>query len=185
MRLAILATALLIPALGACLIAHKDPPNGDTPPASTQPLTVSVDTNQTMTNVTGGSGVGLFVQYTAGGHWRIRWTCDTAVSGLSCDFAVKLDGTSIANAKSAFDSSESGDTLATPSPDGLVVSTHTTKGVDELDFDAAPGADLKVDLAVSGLRDGSFFFFVQNGQVDGNFPASKLTDPLVFEPSTP
>jgi hypothetical protein len=60
-----------------------------------------------------------------------------------------------------------------------------TTGIAALDFDAAPGTDVKIDLMMSGLRSGEFFFFVQNGQVNGNFPADKLTDPLIFEPSTP
>ncbi len=184
MRLLVLATAFFVPVLAACIITHDDH-GGAPPPANTQPLTVSVDTDQTMSHVAGGQGVGLFVQYAAGGHWRLRWTCDTAISGLACDFAVKLHGTTVANAKSLFDPSEKGGSLDASTPDELVVSSHTTMGVDELDFDAAPGADLKIDLAVSGLRDGSFFFFVQNGQIDGNFPSSKLTDPLIFEPSAP
>jgi len=185
MRLAILAPLLLVPALAACLIGHDDHSSPPPPAQNDQPLVVLLDTNQTMSHVTGGSGVGLFVQYAAGGHWKIRWTCDTSLSALPCDFAVKMSGTAIANAKSAFDPTESGDTMGSPSPSEVDVASHTTMAVDEVDFDAAPGADLKIDLSVSGLRDGAFFFFVQNGQIDGNFPQNKLTDPLVFEPSAP
>ncbi|HEY1960467.1 MAG TPA: hypothetical protein VGH28_32880 [Polyangiaceae bacterium] len=188
MRAALFATAFLVPMLAACLIGHDDHSNGNNSspdPQNDQPLVVSIDTNQTMSHVAGGSGVGLFVQYAAGGHWKVRWTCDTSLSGLSCDFAVKMSGTAIANGKSTFDPSESGDTMRSPTPDEIDLTSHTTVAVDELDFDAAPGADLKIDLSVSGLRDGSFFFFVQNGQIDGNFPTSKLSDPLVFEPSAP
>ena len=185
MRLAILATAFLVPMFAACMVARDQTTDQNPPPTNTQPLTVVLDTNQTMSNVKGGQGVGLFVQYGAGGHWRLRWTCDTALSGLPCDFVVKASGTSIANATSTWDPSETGDALNGSTPDQLVATARTTTGVDEIDFDAAPGADMKVDLSVSGLRDGAFFFFVQNGQIDGNFPGSKLTDPLVFEPSTP
>jgi hypothetical protein len=185
MRLPLLAAALFVPTLAACLLSHNDP-QGTSPPAQNdQPLTVVVDTGQTMSHVVGGQGVGVFVQYTAGGHWKVRWTCDTALSGLPCDFAITITGPSIANAKSAFDPSETKDSLDSSTPDQLVVTAHTTSAVDELDFDAEPGKDVKVDSAVSGLRDGAFFFFVQNGQIDGNFPTTKLTDPLVFEPSTP
>jgi len=192
MRLSILAAIALLPAVFACVVEHDHDHSGQSGPTPTptststgvQPLTVVVDTNQTM-NAKGGQGVGLFVQYDAGGHWHVWWTCDTALSGLSCDFAIAITGTSIANATTSFDSSETGDALATSTPGELDVTSHTTTGVDAIDFDATPGADMKVDLSVSGLRGGEFFFFVQNGQIDGNFPSSKLTDPLIFEPSTP
>lgn len=187
MRLSILAAvAVLAPVLGACVIQHDDHTTGTPPPppSDPQPLTVVVDTNQTM-NANGGQGVGLFVQYRANGHWHVWWTCDTALSGRACDFSIVLTGTSLTNATSTFDPSEANDSLTTTTPDQLDVQAHTMMGIDAIDFDAAPGADMKVDLTVSGLRDGAFFFFVQNGQVNGNFPSSKLTDPLIFEPSAP
>jgi len=164
----------------ACAVRHGGDDNN---PPPTQPLTVVVDTDQTMQHVDGGQGVGVFVEYAKGGHWHVRWACDTALSGLPCDFRIAMTGPGITNAKStSFDST---DALDTASPDALVATTHVTMGVDAVDFDAQPGADVKIDLTMSGLRSGEFFFFIENGQVNGNFPANKLTDPLIFEPSTP
>ena len=156
--------------------------NNEPPPSKTQPLTVVVDTNQTM-NVQGGQGVGVFVQYATGGHWHVFWACDTALSGLPCDYQLTITGTSLASAKTS--QFEPNDTLDSATADQLVATTHVTTGIDGLDFDAQPGADMKIDLTMSGLRTGEFFFFVQNGQVNGNFPSDKLTDPLIFEPSSP
>jgi hypothetical protein len=165
--------------LTACAIrSGKNEP----PPSTTEPLTVVVDTNQTM-NVQGGQGVGVFVQYGAGGHWHVFWACDTSLSGLPCDFSIKMSGSTISNAKTS--QFEQTDALDTATPGDLVATTHVTTGVDAVDFDAQPGADMKIDLTMSGLRGGDFFFFVQNGQVNGNFPSNELTDPLIFEPSTP
>ncbi len=175
-----MAAALLVPALAACVYSHSDP-NGPPPDQNTQPITVVVDTGQTM-NVQGGQGVGVFVEYRAGGHWHAYWTCDTALSGLPCDFQISISGKSITNA--ATSQFESNDTLSSSTPDVLVATTHTTTGMDAVDFDAAPGQDVTIDMTVSGLRDGRFFFFVQNGQVNGNFQGI-LTDPLIFEPSAP
>lgn len=170
---------VIVPLLVACAIQTR---SSDKPPPAEQPVTVVVDTGQQMNNTPGGEGLGVFVTYSAGGHWHVWWTCDTNLSGLSCDFDVKMSGTSLANATTqAF---ESADTLDSSTPDQLVARTHTTTGVDGVTFDAVPGADMKVDLTVSGLRDWRFFFFVQNGQVNGNFQGT-LTDPLIFEPSTP
>jgi hypothetical protein len=152
------------------------------PQPSGEPLTVVVDTNQTM-NAQGGQGVGIFVQYAAGGHWHVFWACDTSLSGLPCDYKITITGTSIASPKAA--QFEQTDALDSATPDQLVATTHVTTGIDAVDFDAAPGTDLKIDSTMSGIRSGEFFFFVQNGQVNGNFPSDKLTDPLIFEPSTP
>ncbi len=169
----------IVPLLVACAIQTHS--NGKPPPPD-QPVTVVIDTNQQMNNTPGGEGLGVFITYSAGGHWHVWWTCDTNVSGLSCDFAVTMSGTSVTNA--ATQAFETNDTLDSSTPDQLVATTHTTTGVDGVTFDAAPGADMKVDLTVSGLRDWRFFFFVQNGQVNGNFQGA-LTDPLIFELSTP
>lgn len=180
MRFIRMAVAMSFPALAACVVSHGD--GGQPPPQTTQPVTVVVDTNQTM-KVQGGQGVGVFVEYAAGGHWHVYWTCDSALSGLPCDFELIISGKSIANPK-AIQFEPTADAFQSTAPDTLRVITHTTTDIDGLDFDATPGADMKIDSTVSGLRDGRFFFFVQNGQVDGNFQGT-LSDPLIFEPSTP
>lgn len=163
----------------SCALHHG---NDQTTTTSGQPLTVVVDSNQTM-NVQGGQGVGVFVQYASGGHWHVFWACDTTLSGLPCDYQLTITGTAIANAKTS--SFETTDTLDAATTDQLVATTHVTTGIDAVDFDTTPGADMKIDLTMSGLKTGEFFFFIQNGQVNGNFPSEKLTDPLIFEPSTP
>ena len=176
------ALACFIPVVALACAIRSGGDNTD-PKTNPQPLTVVVDTDQTMDHVVGGQGVGVFVQYAKGGHWQVRWTCDTALSGLPCDYRVAMTGTGITNAKTtAF---ESTDALDAATLDALVATTHLTAGINEVDFDAQPGTDVKIDLTMSGLRSGEFFFFVQNGQVNGNFPPNKLTDPLIFEPSAP
>jgi hypothetical protein len=174
------AFLVVLPILVAC-----GPEGGNnynnTQTMNTEPLTVVIDTNQTMT-AQGGQGVGVFVEYSASGHWHVLWACDTSLSGLSCDFTVNVTGTGIANAStSQFAAS---DTLTTPSATQLVATTLTTTQIDEVDFDATAGATIQVDVTVSGLRDGNFFFFVQDGKIDGNYQGP-LTDPLIFEPSAP
>lgn len=174
-----LPALLALPLLLACVVETHSTDKG---PPAVQPVTVVVDTGQQMNDTPGGQGLGVFVTYAAGGHWHVWWTCDTTLSGLPCDFDVTMSGTSITNAQTqAF---ESNDSLDASTPNQLVALAHTTTGVDGVTFDAAPGMDMKVDLTVSGLRDWRFFFFVQNGQVNGNFQG-ELTDPLIFEPSSP
>jgi len=179
---------LISPLFGACVMRtdHSNNNNNNTN-NNPQPVTVVVDTDQTMTNTPGGDGVGVFVQYASGGHWHLWWTCDTNKSGLPCDFSIDVTGTALANAKpSAF---ETNDTLDTTTPGSLVATTHTTTGVDGLDFDATPGATVTLDVTVSGLRDGGFFFWVGDDSsgkpaINGNY-TGQLSDPLIFQPSAP
>jgi len=175
--------ALFVPLVVACAVQTRVDHEGPSPSQEQQPITVVIDTNQTMGNTGGGDGLGVFVTYNAGGHWRVWWTCDTNVSNLPCDFDVQMSGTSVTNSASTF-SQPSSDVLDSSTSNVLVAQTHTTTGVESVTFDATPGADVTVDVTVSGLRDGRFFFFVQNGQVNGNFQGT-LSDPLIFEPSSP
>jgi hypothetical protein len=176
---AVAAAAAFIPLIVACVVEGGSQQKPQPSPA--QPLTVVVDTGQTM-NVQGGQGVGVFVEYAPGGHWHVFWSCDTALSGLPCDFQITMSGQSLSNVtQSSFATT---DAVQSSSSSTLAVTAHTTTGTPGINFDAAPGTDVTVDMTVSGLRDGRFFFFVQNGQVDGNFQGM-LTDPLIFEPSAP
>jgi hypothetical protein len=47
-----------------------------------------------------------------------------------------------------------------------------------------PGAVLSIDARVDGLADSAFFFFVQDGKVNGGY-SGKLTNPLQFVGKTP
>ncbi len=182
MRLSGLAIVLLVPTLGACVVSGgHDGNNTNNNTINTQPLTVVVDTGQTM-NAQGGQGVGIFVEYRAGGHWHVWWACDTTLSNRPCDFAVTMTGTSLQNSTTA--QFGPNDTLDTSTPNQLVATTHTTTETDAVDFDATAGTVIQVDVSVSGIRDGQFFFFVQDGQINGNYQGP-LTDPLIFEPSSP
>ena len=52
--------------------------------AATQPLVVvDVDTGGTLVT-TPGNGIGVYVEYQSGGHWRVSWTCDSSLTNLSC-----------------------------------------------------------------------------------------------------
>jgi hypothetical protein len=150
---------------------------------TTQPILVDVDPDKTLTAAPG-QGVGVFVEYQTGGHWHVWWTCDTTKTSLNCVFDVKgsVDSGALANVQA--EAFEPADTLSSPSAQSFEAKTTTTTAVDGVRFDAPLGATLTVDAAIGGLRDGSFYFFVQNGQVNGGY-TGRLTDPLKFEASTP
>ncbi len=161
------------------------PTTGDGSPSAT-PILVDVDTNQTMT-ATPGQGVGVFTEYTAGGHWHVWWTCDTAVNpqAPTCAFDVKISAASgaITNVKSESFDARNGASLVKTSPT-IEAITATTTETHGLTFDTDAGAIITLDAAMGGAHDGRFLFFVQSGKVNGGY-AGTLTDPLMLEGSTP
>ncbi len=155
--------------------------------ASTQPMLVDVDPNRTM-NATPGNGVGVFTQYESGGHWNVWWTCDTSKTNLPCAFDVTVTVSTGTIANVAGQALETSDTLTQPSTQDIEVVTTTTTGVDGVTFDTVVPAGatpvITLNAKLNGLDDGQYLFFVQDGQINGNY-AGTLTDPLMLEPSSP
>jgi hypothetical protein len=166
--------------------AYAPAPSGSgTPGASTTPLApmlVEVDTDQTMT-ADPGRGVGVFVEYGAGGKWHVWWTCDTALTNTSCDVSLSISSGNgpIANVDR---SQMPGGYATSPEATRLDASILTTTEVHGLRFDTLPGAILTIDASISGIRDGSFLFFVQDGKVKGGFQG-QVTNPLQLQGKTP
>jgi hypothetical protein len=156
------------------------------PPATTAsatPLVVTVDPDRTL-DASPGAGAGVFIEYQAGGHWTVSWTCDTGVTGQTCDFQIDVSVASGAISALAGQLADSRDTLAQPSAGAASATTITASSLDAITFEATPGARITVDAQIDGARDGSLFFFVQGGVINGGY-AGALTDPLSFEPVSP
>lgn len=165
---------------------------------ATQPMLVIVDPDQTM-NATPGDGVGVFVQYKTGGHWDVWWTCDTNKTGLSCSYDITVSVATGAIANLAGQTLESNDSVTQDSKTQVEAITTTSTGIDGMTFDTplTPGQTPVITLtetlngqesAQFGCQNGggncNIIFFVQDGQIDGNYQGS-LTDPLMLEPKTP
>ena len=56
--------------------------------------------------------------------------------------------------------------------------------MDGVYFDTAPGATITVVQRVGEVQDGAFFFWSQNGSIEGG-TEGKVADPLSFVPSSP
>jgi hypothetical protein len=159
-----------------------------TGPASPAPMLVVVDTDQVL-KADPGQGVGIFTEYATGGKWHIWWTCDTTLSNQQCD--VVLSATAASGTITNLDSSElqnSGLVTAT-SPSRVDVQVTTTTQVHGITFTTNPGEVITLEATVGGLREGpganhSFFFFVQDGKINGGYTGS-LTNPLQLEGKTP
>lgn len=154
---------------------------------SPSPMLVVVDTDQVM-NADPGQGVGVFTEYFGGGKWHVWWTCDTAKSQQQCD--VVLSATAASGTISNLDSSALDNGSAVLSnPSRIDATTTTTTQVHGINFTTNPGAVLTLEATVGGLREGpgpnrSFFFFVQDGKINGGFNGP-LTNPLQFQGKTP
>jgi hypothetical protein len=179
---------LLAAALVGCALDSQPPPLGDMPAydAGTSGLMLAtVDTGVMLTDPPG-TAVGVFVEYAAGGHWHLWWTCDTTLSNLSCTFDViaTIPTGTITNVTG--DRLESDDSLTTPSATEVALVTNTTTGVDGVFFDTAPGATITVVQRIGNTQDGAFFFWSQNGTIEGGTTSTQaVADPLSFVPSTP
>jgi hypothetical protein len=149
-----------------------------------QPILADIDTNGQLDLPAGGQGIGVYVTYVSGGHWTIAWTCDTAITGLSCSFAVDAsvaaaDGT-IQNVAGITPSAT--DSVSEASTEQSVEAvTSTTTNTDSMTFDTTPGTILTVSVQLNAPVS---FFFVQDNQVNGGYTGA-LTNPMMFQPSTP
>jgi len=144
---------------------------------------VDVDPNQTL-QAPPGQGVGVFTEYQSGGHWNVSWTCDTNVTSLSCHFHISalVGSGAISNLNGALASP--GGELSQPSSNEVSATTLTTTLMDGITFDATPGAIITLNATIDGNENGSFLFFVQDGQVNGGYQG-QFADPLMLEPASP
>lgn len=185
---------LLTCSLASFMIACSDgndrsyPVSGPTPSSggsttNAQPLLVDVDTGKTMT-ATPGDGVGIFVEYKTGGHWHVSWTCDTNKTSLGCTFSLQVSSVTGQLANLAIAGQAQGDNIQQTDTQTINATTNTSSNTVSVNFDADAGGKIEISANVGGVQDSSFFFFVQDGQVNGGY-TGQLTDPLQFEGTQP
>jgi hypothetical protein len=152
---------------------------------SSQPILADIDTNGTLI-ATPGQGLGVYVTYESGGHWTIAWTCDTAITNLSCSYTVaaSVGVNKLTDAPGTIENvggTVAGITDVTSSTGATIqASSLTTSATDSMTFDTAPGATITVTVQLNGPVS---FFFVQDSKVNGGYTGS-LTNPMLFQPSS-
>lgn len=127
-----------------------------------------------------GEGAALFVEYRSGGTWRLWTTCDTLVSGHSCDFEAHLTASSSIGLVDEI-GLEFVDEVRVFEPNALSFYAHTTTQTDAVEFTTAPGAAIEVELLLDGYVAPSYFVWFAAGVVHDGAHGS----PVVFEPNTP
>jgi hypothetical protein len=154
---------------------------------SATPDQVAIDTNATLT-VQPGQGVGVFVEYTAGGTWTVSASCDTNFSQASCAFDVIVAGvdssTVLSNAQNQ--NPDRASSVEVRRDGSLHFSSETTTDLDGFTFSAPPGKTIALELLLDGqLYDaygdpqGRFIYWLGDGVLHTGAP----TNPVEFAPT--
>jgi len=138
-----------------------------------------------------GQGIAVAVQYAEGGVWSISTACDTAVSGVRCDYDI-LVSTDESSSIDSFEGEalEGPDTLVRPDPFALSAELFTSDETDGFRFTTSPGATVRVsallydpgfDSWFDWSDDPRFINWVGDGAVHRGAP----TNPVDLEPDRP
>jgi hypothetical protein len=141
----------------------------------------AIDTDQ-LVDVEPGAGAGAFIEYTAGGRYRITTTCDAATSRDACAWDVVvslLDDASIASVAPLALESEDSLTLREGNSVRLIADTSTD--FDGFTLDTAPGAAARFDALLDGVCANRYMFWVGDGALHGGAPSN----PIDLVPSDP
>jgi hypothetical protein len=180
---------------GGGFVYGDDGGSGGSSSGATSVQLAVVDTGQTL-SAPAGQGVGVFIEYQTGGHWHLAWTCDTELTGRDCPFAIAVNVASSGTGPGVDGGADIGtianvvDELMSPGAawkmpvlSQLSVSSTTSTALDGIGFDTFPGATITLTVTLSGAENGSFFFFVQDGKVNGGYKGT-ISDPLMLVPSS-
>ena len=157
----------------------------DTTP--TAPAQVAIETNATLT-ASPGQGVGVFVQYAAGGQWTITTSCDTLKSQYSCGFDLFVSGLRPSTALTDVKGTNLSDADSVDlGRDGTVhLSTQTSTDLQGLTFSAPPGAGIELEMYLDGAMvdangdpQSRFVYWIS----DGVLHTGASTDPIDFTPT--
>lgn len=150
-------------------------------PTLDTPKQVAITPDKTLQSVPG-DGVGLFVEYAAGGHWHVWTTCDTHKSQLSCDFeafAIPEKGAQISKVKA--DTVQDGDFAELLTDGSAHLSARTSTELDGMTFDATPGAVVELEVYFDGMPEPRVVYWYGNETLHTGAP----TDPVDFLPDSP
>lgn len=169
--------------LAGCFVSNRSEPDPIVvdPPVLDTPKQVAITPDKTL-QADAGEGVGIFVEYVAGGRWHVWTACDTNKSKAACDFevfAIPEQGAKISNVQA--EALESGDVAEELTDGSAHLSTSTSTELDGMTFDATPGAVVELEVYFDGIPDSRVVFWFGNDTLHTGAP----TDPVDFLPETP
>jgi hypothetical protein len=158
---------------------HPAPSGTSTP--TTPPLPVSIDPGATL-SMSPGHQVGVYVESTGAGHWRVITTCDTAISGSSCSFDLNVTPEAGSKFSAVAGENTTASDAMTELDDGTIqLVTQTKYAAAGLSFDAQPGALIEVNMLLDGVPQTGVVHWVSGGMVRDGVPSN----PVDFVPRAP
>jgi len=129
-----------------------------------------------------GSGVGVFVEYQAGGRWYVFTTCDTDVSDYDCLFDIVATPLGSAVVEGVHpDSVEREDSLDLTGQDSVRFVGYTSTDTDGFYLDTEPGRVLELDVLLDGECGNAYLYWVGDGAIHQGAPSN----PFELEPIEP
>ncbi|MBK9264293.1 MAG: hypothetical protein IPM54_31390 [Polyangiaceae bacterium] len=183
----VLAICAGVSALTGCIIVDDDndgtviiDDNTNRPPITGDPMLVNIDTDVAL-DATPGDGVGIFVEYYAGGRYRIWTTCDTNFSGDFCPFEIYASVDTSSTISAVYEENLEGyDSITVNQGQGAVdLYLETDNDYDAVELDVTPGAILRLEAYVDGISQPRFVYWVGNGVLHEGAP----TNPVDFNPT--
>jgi hypothetical protein len=159
------------------------------PAACSIPIASTVDADQQI-DVKAGDGAGVFIEYASGGHYHVRTSCDTAVTGSVCSWDIIMTpdvGKALTNVVG--ENLTGGDSVHTYPPPAdqpnaspsYQLTAQTSTEIDGVTFDTDPGATVSFDAFLDGTCALPFFFWVGDGALHKGSPSN----PVVLTPTAP
>ena len=161
---------------------YTDPSPANSPTSCGPSVESTIDSDGQI-EVQAGEGAGVFIEYTTGGHWQLRTTCDTLKNNVSCKWDIIVtpqDGETLSNVLPT--DLESTDDVR-PFPDdtrSYQLVAETSGDTDGFSFDSAPGAAISVDTLLDDRCALPFFFWIGDGALHKGSPSN----PVVLIPSS-
>jgi hypothetical protein len=157
------------------------PPDDGTNPPPSDPMLVTIDADKTI-SAEPGEGVGLFVEYAAGGTWRLWTSCDTNYSNVACAFDVVLSvDTASEITKVEGEDLEGFDEAGTYDEGSAFFVADTDSNLDAVVVHTTEGAILRVDMLLDGYPEARFIYWFGEDVLHQGAPSN----PVDFEPSAP
>lgn len=123
-----------------------------------------IDTDAKLTDAVAGEGVGVMIEYAAGGTWQTKFTCDTSLTQLECHWYLEvltLDGSNL----SGIDIQKLGstDALERYSSSQVGFDLHTTYETDEVSFQTTAGIPVGFYVWLDGEPSPNRYVFWKSG----------------------
>lgn len=147
-----------------------------------EPIQTGIDTDAKI-ETQPAHGAGVYVEYSAGGHWLLRTTCDTGKNAPPCAWDIIVtpeDGRSISNV-AGYDLEASTDSFGEypQYPASYQFLASTSDDEDGIAFDTEPGTAIAVDSFLDGACALPYVFWVGDGAAHTGAPSN----PLVLIPT--